>query len=81
MGGMSISDAKILLIVSPVQSQSTPNFKTPNSSFKENGNGRKSMNSDEKRGVERFRRIKEEEVEIDTRVVDNSFEAKVSVLN
>jgi hypothetical protein len=38
------------------------------------------MNSDEKRGIERFRRVKEEEVEIDNRVVDNSFEAKVSVL-
>lgn len=38
------------------------------------------MNSDEKRGVERFRRVKEEEVAIDDRVVDNSFEAKVSVL-
>lgn len=38
------------------------------------------MNSDEKRGVERFRRVKEEEVNIDERVVDNSFEAKVSVL-
>ena len=38
------------------------------------------MNSDEKRGVERFRRVKEELVEIDNRVVDNSFEAKVSVL-
>lgn len=31
------------------------------------------------RGVERFRRVKEEEVEIDDRVVDNSFDAKVSV--
>lgn len=38
------------------------------------------MNSDEKRGIERFRRVKEEEVSIDDRVVDNSFEAKVSVL-
>jgi hypothetical protein len=38
------------------------------------------MNSDEKRGIERFRRVKEEEVSIDERVVDNSFEAKVSVL-
>ena len=38
------------------------------------------MNSDEKRGIERFRRVKEEEVQIDNRVVDNSFEAKVSVL-
>lgn len=37
-------------------------------------------NSDEKRGIERFRRIKEEEVHVDERVKDNSFEAKVSVL-
>lgn len=37
------------------------------------------MNSDEKRGVERFRRVKDEEVEIDNRLADNSFEAKVSV--
>lgn len=37
------------------------------------------MNSDEKRGVERFRRVKDEEVHIDDRLVDNSFEAKVSV--
>lgn len=38
------------------------------------------MNSDEQRGIERFRRVKEEEVVIDHRVQDNSFEAKVSVL-
>lgn len=38
------------------------------------------MNSDEKRGIERFRRVKEEDVKIDDRVTDNSFEAKVSVL-
>lgn len=71
------------------QPKSTPNFKTPNSSFNvsfngntptNNASGRKSMNSDEKRGIERFRRVKEEEVAIDERVVDNSFEAKVSVL-
>lgn len=31
------------------------------------------------RGVERFRRVKEEEVEVDERVNDNSFDAKVSV--
>lgn len=37
------------------------------------------MNSDEKRGVERFRRVKDESVNIDDRLVDNSFEAKVSV--
>lgn len=65
------------------QNHSTPNFKTPNSSFNNSFNdksNRKSLNSDEKRGVERFRRVKEEEVQIDDRVVDNSFEAKVSVL-
>jgi hypothetical protein len=38
------------------------------------------MNSDEKRGVERFRRVKEEVVSVDSRLSDNSFEAKVSVL-
>lgn len=38
------------------------------------------MNSDEKRGVERFRRVKEEEINVDERLQDNSFEAKVSVL-
>lgn len=38
------------------------------------------MNSDEKRGVERFRRVKEEIVQVDHRVKDNSFEAKVCVL-
>lgn len=38
------------------------------------------MNSDEKRGVERFRRVKDEEIEVDMRLQDNSFEAKVSVL-
>lgn len=36
-------------------------------------------NADEKRGIERFRRIKEEHIEVDPRVQDNSFEAKVSV--
>lgn len=70
-----------------IQNQSTPNFKTPNNSFNNyntpNSNGKnnqKFFNSDEKRGIERFRRVKEEEIEIDNRVVDNSFEAKVSVL-
>lgn len=72
------------------QNHSTPNCKSQNASFNDSFNGntpinnsqnnRKSMNSDEKRGVERFRRVKEEEVLIDQRVVDNSFEAKVSVL-
>lgn len=38
------------------------------------------MNSDEKRGIERFRRVKEEEIEVDHRVGNNSFDAKVSVL-
>lgn len=37
------------------------------------------MNSDEKRGVERFRRIKDDEIKVDHRLQDNSFEAKVSV--
>lgn len=79
---MSTTFTKISQIA---QNQSTPNFTKPDKSF--NGNtpknlnsSRKSMNSDEKRGVERFRRVKEEEVQIDHRVVDNSFEAKVSVL-
>lgn len=39
----------------------------------------KAFNADEQRGIERFRRIKEEHVEIDPRVKDNSFDAKVSV--
>lgn len=37
-------------------------------------------NSDEQRGVKRFKRVQEEVVEIDPRVTDNSFEAKVCVL-
>jgi hypothetical protein len=49
---------------------------TPISNFK---NNKKSLNSDEKRGVERFRRVKDETVEIDDRLADNSFDAKVSV--
>jgi len=62
------------------QFQSTPihiqnkTFATPNNM------NRKSLNSDEKRGVERFRRVKDETIEIDERVKDNSFEAKVCVL-
>lgn len=40
---------------------------------------RKSLNSDEKRGVERFRRVKDESIEVDERLQDNSFDAKVSV--
>lgn len=79
---MSTTFTKISQIA---QNQSTPNFTKPDTSFNGNtpnnlNNSRKSMNSDEKRGVERFRRVKEEEVQIDHRVVDNSFEAKVSVL-
>jgi hypothetical protein len=37
------------------------------------------MNSDEKRGVERFRRVKDEEIQVDEKLKDNSFEARVSV--
>ncbi|KAL9699985.1 hypothetical protein quinque_003426 [Culex quinquefasciatus] len=37
---------------------------------------KKFLNSDEKRGVERFRRIKEENVTIDDRLRDNSYDAK-----
>lgn len=48
-------------------------------SFKAPQNKKQKMNSDEQRGIERFRRVKEEEVIIDHRVQDNSFEAKVSV--
>lgn len=44
-----------------------------------NGNKKQKLNKvEEKPGVERFRRIKEEEIQIDPRVTDNSFEAKVS---
>lgn len=42
-------------------------------------NKKMAKNADEKRGIERFRRVKEETVEVDPRVKDNSFEAKVSV--
>lgn len=48
-------------------------------SFKAPQSKKQKMNSDEQRGIERFRRVKEEEVIIDHRVQDNSFEAKVSV--
>lgn len=50
---------------------------TPISNVK--NNKKKSLNSDEKRGVERFRRVKDDAIEIDERLKDNSFEAKVSV--
>uniref|UniRef100_A0A182LRZ1 Srp40 C-terminal domain-containing protein n=1 Tax=Anopheles culicifacies TaxID=139723 RepID=A0A182LRZ1_9DIPT len=41
------------------------------------GSERKSFtNSDEKRGIKRFRRVREEEIEIDQRLMDNSYEAK-----
>lgn len=62
---------------------------TPNSSFQDNSfnnsfntsNKKKTpKNSDERRGVERFRRVRDEEIRVDPRVQDNSFEAKVSVL-
>lgn len=60
---------------------STPkqNFNnSKNNSF--NNSFKNPKNSDEKRGVDRFRRVKDEDIEVDPRVKDNSFEAKVSVL-
>lgn len=66
------------------QFNSTPKhangFKSFNTPDLTNHQQRNFMNSDEKRGVERFRRVKEEAVQIDHRVKDNSFEAKVCVL-
>lgn len=60
--------------------ESNSSFNTTITPISKNNKNRKSMNSDEKRGVERFRRVKEETVAIDDRLQDNSYEAKVSVL-
>uniref|UniRef100_A0A4Y0BFL1 SRP40_C domain-containing protein n=1 Tax=Anopheles funestus TaxID=62324 RepID=A0A4Y0BFL1_ANOFN len=56
----------------------TTNFKHQNGSGSSGfGSGHKSFtNSDEKRGVNRFRRVREEDIDIDERLMDNSYEAK-----
>lgn len=51
---------------------------TPSNFNAKANNSKKSMNSDEKRGVQRFQRIKNDSVELDPRLTNNSFEAKVS---
>jgi hypothetical protein len=77
-------DQKLQLDFNVSFQHSTPNSSFQNSSFNSSFNNSQSKktpkNSDERRGVERFRRVKDEEVEVDPRVQDNSFDAKVSVL-
>jgi hypothetical protein len=43
-----------------------------------NQKNKKFKNADESRGVQRFKRVQEEKVEIDNRLKDNSFDAKVN---
>ena len=61
--------------------QSPFNKNKQNNKNQNNFPNKKFKNADESRGVQRFKRVQEDKVEIDERVKDNSFDAKVSVLN